>query len=115
MDKFQVEPAALETFASTSMSRNHAFDQLRTQMTAVELPRDAFGHIPGIGGRIHDAYEDFTHQTTDSLSSAAESMAQIAAAVRGVIVAYQNTDNAPQTAYSVIETDMGTIDIRGLQ
>jgi len=115
LDQFQVEPTALETFASTAMSRNHAFDQLRTQMTGLELPRDAFGYIPGIGGRVYNAYEDFTHQTTDSLASAAESMAQIAAAVRGVVVAYQNTDNAPQTAYSVIESDLGSIDIRGLQ
>src|SRR5919205_1181680 len=109
MDQFHVEPQYLEQFASTSMHRNQAFDTLRSQMTSVQVSRDAFGHIPGIGGRVYNAYEDFTHQTTDSLASAAESMAQIASAVRGVIVAYQNTDAAPDAAYRNFESTIDGI------
>jgi hypothetical protein len=112
---FKVEPPALEQFAGTSMNRRHDFDDLRNRIQGVEVPRDAFGYVPGIGGRVYDAYEEFVHGCTDSIASAAESMASIAAAVRGVISAYTTSDHKAEASQTVIQSDLSGVNIRGIK
>jgi hypothetical protein len=111
---FMVDPPALENFADTSVRRGQAFDALRDQMRAMELPRDAFGYIPGVGGRVYDAYDEFTHNIADSLASCAETMTSISSVVRGAVLAYEGADDAPAETYSVIESELGNADIRGV-
>jgi hypothetical protein len=115
MSDFYVEPAALERFAATSMDREHDFHDLRTRMNNVHLPRDSFGYIPGIGNRIYDAYTDFVDGCADSLASAAESMAEIAAAVRGVVSAYATSDQTAHNRHAAIGSDLRDVNIRGVQ
>jgi hypothetical protein len=115
MSDFKVEPQALEQFASGSMNRRHDFDDLHTRLQNVHVPRDSFGYIPGIGGRVYDAYEEFVHGCADSIASAAESMASIAAAVRGVISAYATSDQKAHDSQTVIQSDLNGVNIRGVK
>jgi hypothetical protein len=112
MTEFSVDPPSLERFAASSMDRKHDFDDLRTRMESVRLPRDSFGYIPGIGNRVCDAYDEFTHSCADSLASAAESMASIAAAVRAVVTAYVTSDEAARDSNVAIENDLRGVHIR---
>ncbi len=111
---FLVDPPALETFAASSVNRGQAFDGLRDQMRGMELARNAFGYIPGIGGRIYDAYDEFTRNVADSLASCAETMMSISSAVRSVVLAYQSADDAPAETYTIIGSELGNADIRGV-
>jgi hypothetical protein len=111
---FMVDPPALETFADTSVSRGQAFDGLRDQVRGMELPRDAFGYVPGVGGRVYDAYDEFTRNVADSLTSCAETMMSISSAVRGVVLAYESADDAPREIYSIVESELGSADIQGV-
>ena len=65
MADFKVDPPALEQFAGTSMNRQHDFDNLHSTIQGISVPRDAFGYVPGIGGRVFDAYQEFVHGCTD--------------------------------------------------
>jgi hypothetical protein len=113
--EFNVDPDALEHFATASMNRRHDVDDLRTRIQGVHVPRDSFGYIPGIGGRVYMAYDEFAHGCTDSLSSAAETLASIASAVRGVVTAYVTSDEAARDSAAVIESDLSSVDIRGMR
>jgi hypothetical protein len=115
MSDFKVEPQALEHFAATSVNRQYDLHDVRTRMQNVHLPRDGFGYVPGIGNRVYAAYDEFVQGCTDSVASAAESMASIAAAVRGVVVAYTTSDDAARASQMVIDSDLGNADIRGIR
>jgi hypothetical protein len=98
-----VEPPALERFAGTSIDRQQDLGDLHGRMEAVHLPRDAFGHIPGIGSRVYEAYDEFVNGCADSLSSAGESMASIAFAVRAVVQAYLGSDQAAADSMTAVQ------------
>ncbi len=87
MTEVHVEPPALERFAASSEQRERDFGDVRARLGAVHVPRDSFGYVPGIGDRVYRAYDEFVEGCVDSVSSAADSMAQIAEAVRGVVAA----------------------------
>src|SRR6266508_4345017 len=115
MGDFKVDPPALEQFARTSMDRRDAFDHLRQRMDQVAVPRDSFGHIPGIGHRVYDAYHEFVTGCADGIASAAEAMASVAAAVRGVVTEYQSTDRSAADALDGVNNDLGNVNIRGVR
>jgi hypothetical protein len=115
MSEVRADLPAMERFSATSMDRRDEFDHLRGKMDALRLPRESFGYIPGIGGRVHDAYEDFVTGCGDAVSSAAQTMASIAAAVRGTIVAYSTSDHTSADALHAIESGMAGTDLRGLK
>jgi hypothetical protein len=110
---FHVEPQALEQFAAASQGRLHDADDLLARMRAVHVPRDSFGYLPGIGGRVYDDYDEFVHGCADSLSSAAAAMGSIASAVRDVVTAYTTSDQAARDSAVAVQTDLSTVDIRG--
>jgi|1185.fasta_scaffold184797_2 hypothetical protein len=114
-DEVRAGLPAMERFAATSMDRRDEFDHLRERMESVRLPRDAFGYIPGIGNRVHDAYEEFVTGCADAISSAAESMASVAAAVRGTIVAYSDSDHAAAEGLDAVRSGLAGTDLRGLK
>jgi hypothetical protein len=103
MVAFHVEPPALERFAASSVDRQGDLADLRGRMQEVHVPRDSFGHIPGIGGRVYDAYDEFVSGCADSVASAAETMASIASAVRGVVHAYLTSDHAAEDSMNAVE------------
>lgn len=115
MADFKVDPPALEQFAGTSMNRQHDFDTLHSKIQGISVPRDAFGYVPGIGGRVFDAYQEFVQGCTDSIASAAESMASIASAVRGVNYAYDTSDHKAEDSQKVIQSDLSGLNIRGVR
>ena len=91
-DHVQVDPAALERFAGRSSDREQDFVSLRGQMDAVHLDRGAFGYIPGIGDRIHSAYQEFVDGCESTTISMASAMGWLALGVRGTAQAYQASD-----------------------
>jgi hypothetical protein len=101
-DTFHVEPPALDRFAGTSAGREQDLAGLRGRMRNAEVPRDAFGYVPGIGGRVYEAYDEFVTGCTDSVSSAADSMGSIADAVRAVAHAYAGSDQAAADVIAAI-------------
>jgi hypothetical protein len=115
MSDFHIEPQALERFAASSMNRHHDFGDLRTRMDRVHVPREGFGYIPGIGDRVYEAYDEFVRGCAESVASAAESMAEIAAAVRGVVTAYVTSDQARHDSARSIGNDLRDVDIRGVR
>ena len=115
MSEVQADQRAMERFAATSIDRRDEFDHLRERMNGVRLPRESFGYIPGIGNRVHAAYEEFVTGCADAISSAAESMASIAAAVRGTIIDYHGTDADSADALHTIEAGMAGTDLRGIR
>jgi hypothetical protein len=114
VSEFSVEPQALEQFAASSMNRQHDFGDLRARMNSVHVPREGFGYVPGIGNRVYEAYDQFVEGCADSISSAAESMAEIAAAVRGVVTAYVISDQAAHDSQQTIDNDLRDVNIRGV-
>jgi hypothetical protein len=115
MSEVKADLPALERFATQSMNRRDDFDQLRGRMDAVHLHRESFGYIPGIGNRIHDAYEDFVTGCADAISSAAETMASMAAAVRGTMLDYSTSDHATADALHTIQSDLGGVNLRNVR
>jgi hypothetical protein len=111
----QADLPAIERFAATSMDRRDEFDHLRSRMDAVRLPRESFGYIPGIGNRVHDAYEEFVTGCADAVSSAAETMASVAAAVRGAVAAYATSDNASAASLQAVESGMSGANVRNVK
>jgi hypothetical protein len=105
MADFKVDPPALEQFAGTSMNRQHDFDTLHSKIQGISVPRDAFGYVPGIGGRVFDAYQEFVHGCTDSIASA----------VRGVNYAYDTSDHKAEDSQKVIQSDLSGLNIRGVK
>jgi hypothetical protein len=59
MTEVAADLPALDALSDRTVGRRDQLDQVRSRMSAVRLPRDAFGYIPGIGARVHDAYEQF--------------------------------------------------------
>jgi hypothetical protein len=112
MSDFMVDPAALERFARTSMDRRDEFDELHRRMERVAVPQDSFGHIPGIGHRVYEAYHEFVAGCADGIASAAEAMASVAAAVRGVVTEYEASDRSAADALDGVNDDLGNVNIR---
>ncbi|NJC85775.1 hypothetical protein [Planosporangium mesophilum] len=115
MSEFYIEPHAVEGFAASTMSRQQEYGNLRSRMDGVHVPRDAFGYVPGIGGRIYEAYDEFVTGCADSISSASEALAEIAATVRGVVVAYTTSDQAARDSHTAVEQGLSGVDIRGVR
>ena len=92
-ENVQAEPASLRQFAGRSSDREQDFTALRAQMDAVHLQRGAFGYIPGIGERIHAAYQEFVDGCESSTTSMASAMGWLAIGTRGTAQAYEASDN----------------------
>lgn len=92
-DHVRVEAPALEQFATRSSDREEQFVALRGEMDAVHLDRGAFGYIPGIGARIHQAYQEFVDGCESTTTSMGNAMGWLALGVRGTAQAYQGSDH----------------------
>jgi hypothetical protein len=108
MTEMQVDAGALETFARASDARRKEFDAVKSRAGQTRVGRESFGKIPGIGARVHSAYDEHVRSCEDGIASAAEAMAAIASGVRAVIT---NTDNANEA----IEESLRGIQIRGVE
>ena len=85
---------ALDAFADRTVGRRDQFDQVRNRMAAARLPRDAFGYIPGVGGRIHDAYEEFVDGCADATGQITDAVYTLSQGVREAVEAYAASDEA---------------------
>jgi hypothetical protein len=114
-EEFTVEPAVLEQFAKTSLERRDSFDELHAAMARTHVPADSFGHIPGIGSRVYATYDQFVSGCADGIASAAEAMASVAAAVRGVVTEYATSDRSAADSMTIVRDGLGQVDIRGVR
>ena len=115
MDEVKADQPAMDRFAARSLDRRDEFDRLRARMDMVRVHREAFGYIPGVGNRVHDAYDEFVDGCADAIASAAQSMASVSAAVRGAVIEYATSDTAAADALRSIETGMAGTDLRRLK
>ncbi len=107
MGDLSVDGDALRQFATGSSNRRQEIDEIRGRMAGVQLPRNSFGYIPGIGNRVYAAYQEFASGCADSIASAAETMDSIAAAMRDVADGYQTTDQAAGDGVTAAGTGLG--------
>lgn len=114
MTDLYVEPQALGTFAKTSDHRRTDFDTAHTTAGQIKVGADSFGKIPGIGHRVHTAYDEHQQSCADGIASAAEAMAAISAGVRAVELNYTGAEGAITDDVNTVKQTMGDINIRGV-
>ena len=89
---FEVRTDALRRYADGADARAGTFGDLAGQVAGAELPRGAFGWIPGIGARTHEAYADLLARALDGLRAAAGLTADVADGVRSAAGTYDAVD-----------------------
>jgi hypothetical protein len=89
-----VDPAVLDDYARRWDDRSAAFDSTAAAVRDAEVPRDAFGWIPGIGGRVHDAYQGLLDDLLTGLRSAGGHLAEIGDGLRAAATSYAASDAA---------------------
>ena len=89
---FEVRTDALRRYADGADVRGATLADLAGTVAAAELPRGAFGWIPGIGGRTHEAYADLLGRALDGLRTAAGLTAEVADGVRASAATYDAVD-----------------------
>ena len=94
MTEVAADLPALDAFSDRTVSRRDHVDQVRSRMDAVRLPRDAFGYIPGIGDRTHDAYESFVDDCTTAVAQISDAVYELSQAVRKASEAYADSDQS---------------------
>lgn len=93
--------------------RAQRMSQLKQQVQATELSREAFGYIPGIGARVFDAYSGLVDQSMWCLISASDSLSEIGDALRAVATAYESTDSAAAKDYTALAEWVVAVDGAG--
>lgn len=91
---FEVRTDALRAYADGADVRAATLTDLAEQVEAAQVPRGAFGWLPGIGGRVHDAYAGLLHDALDGLRTAAELTTHVADGVRVTAGNYDVADTA---------------------
>jgi hypothetical protein len=94
VDEVAADLPALDAFAARTVGRRDQFDDIRGRISAVRLPRDAFGYVPGVGGRIHDAYEEFVDSCADAAAQITDSIYFLSQGVRRASAAYADSDRS---------------------
>lgn len=92
MAEFEADLAALDGYSDRTVGRRDQLEQVGHRLEAVRLPRDAFGHVPGIGGRIHDAYESFVDGCAEATEQLTEAVYALSQGVRKASEAYAESD-----------------------
>ncbi|SNY67499.1 hypothetical protein [Paractinoplanes atraurantiacus] len=92
MAEFYADLPALDAYSDRTVGRRDQIEQVRNQLEAVRVPRDAFGYIPGIGGRIHDAYDGFVDSCVDAADQITDAVYSLSQAVRLASEAYAESD-----------------------
>jgi hypothetical protein len=89
---FEVQAQALEQFARTSDTRSQELQGYVEEATGLGVGPDAFGHIPFIGSRIYQAYENHVTESVSGLTTADAMLSFISLVVRGIAAQYQAAD-----------------------
>jgi hypothetical protein len=97
MGEVRADVPALERFAARSAERRDEFDDLHGRIDGARVPRGAFGYIPGIGDRVHQAYQEFVDGCADAAATSTEMMAILADGMRITARAYQTSDQEAAT------------------
>lgn len=113
MTGFSVEPERLETFARTSDARKTDFAELRGEMHQIRVGRDSFGHIPFIGSKIYEAYDEHVAACEEAVTSAMGAMSAVASGVRAVAAAYSGGDAAMGEDLNVWQRAIEGVEIGG--
>jgi hypothetical protein len=91
-DGFEVRTSALRGYADGADARARTLADLTSRVVTAELHRSAFGWVPGIGGRVHEAYSELLRSALDGLRQATDLTAQAADAVRVTADSYDVVD-----------------------
>lgn len=74
MAQFTVHPEALHAFAKRVDGYGDELDQLAASVREARVGRDAFGHIPMVGSRIYEAYDQHVDQAETATKQAGEAV-----------------------------------------
>ncbi|MFI1991049.1 hypothetical protein [Actinoplanes sp. NPDC020271] len=86
--------SAMFAFADRGIGRRDRTDQARNGLSAVNVPRDAFGYVPGVGGRVYDAYAEFVSDCSDVTDFASHALLSLSETVKEVVDLLAETDLA---------------------
>lgn len=100
---FKVIKTALENFAQTSQQRAVAFGQCLAEARQLTLSPDAFGHLPGVGAHVCQAYDSYVSGCEQGISQAATAMSQIQRGINTTIADYQRADTAAEDNAAAVE------------
>jgi hypothetical protein len=100
---FKVITPALETFAQTSQQRAAAFGQCLAEARQITLSPDAFGHLPGVGARVYQAYDGYAGGCQAGIGQSAAAMSQIQRGINTTIADYQRADTAAEDSAAAVE------------
>lgn len=74
MTGFTVDADALVAFAERCDGYATQMDTLVQRLHDARVGRDAFGHIPSVGSRIHTAYDQHVDHATQATTDAASAL-----------------------------------------
>lgn len=100
---FKVIKPALETFAQTSQQRAAAFGQCLAEARQLTLSPGAFGHFPGVGAHVDQAYDSYVSGCETGISQAATAMSQIQRGIITTVADYQRADTAAEDSAAAVE------------
>ncbi|MFW6597248.1 hypothetical protein ACQBAU_05015 [Propionibacteriaceae bacterium Y2011] len=88
---FEVDPAEIDTFVAELGRLRQTMDRHVQTFVGLELDSGVFGRLPGISGKVYDAYSNHVKQGTEAfadgrsvLDAASNRGGETAAAYRGV-------------------------------
>lgn len=92
MTGFIVQIDALLDFAKKCEALGDQMDTLSKSLNDATVGRDAFGHIPMVGSRIYDAYDQHVDQCKETAASSASMIHSIGANVAITAGQYQQIE-----------------------
>ncbi|MGD7706492.1 WXG100 family type VII secretion target [Microlunatus sp. Y2014] len=65
---FEVDPAEIDTFVTEVGRLGQAMDRHVQTFAGLELDSGVFGRLPGVSGKVHDAYSNHVKQGTEAFA-----------------------------------------------
>lgn len=93
-DGFEVRTDALRGYADGADARAATLADLTARVVTAQLHRSSFGWVPGIGGRVHEAYSELLRGAADGLREAIGLSSDAADAARVSADTYDVADAA---------------------
>jgi|SRR5215831_1595041 len=100
---FEVHASALRAFAATSDQRQQAFEQCLARAAQLTVSPDAFGMIPGISARVHDAYQNHVQECAQGMAAAADAMASVSHGIKVTIGDYERANTSTEDHIAAVE------------
>jgi uncharacterized protein YukE len=99
---FEVNTDALRGYGMFADGRAEALRSRLQDLDQAQIGRDAFGHIPGIGARIYDAYDQHIDNIGRALTETIGLVGQIQKSIDDCADLYEGIDKDLADAFKLI-------------